>query len=74
MESVSYSFLLDGQATSYIKPSRGLRQGNPLSLFIFLICSEGLSAMIQKGEFDHLVKGARMYWTSPSISHLFFCE
>lgn len=56
MASVSYSFLLDGQATWYIKPTRGLRQGDPLSPFLFLICSEGLSAMMQKGELDQSIK------------------
>lgn len=74
MASVSYSFLLDGQATWYIKPTRGLRQGDPLSPFLFLICSEGLSAMMQKGELDQSIKGVKICRNGPAISHLFFAD
>ncbi len=49
MECVStptYSILINGVPQGYIHPSRGVRQGDPLSSFIFLICAEGLSSLI----------------------------
>lgn len=34
VSAVSYSMLVNGQSSSIIKPSRGLRQGDPISLYL----------------------------------------
>ena len=71
---VSYFVLVNGEAQGYIKPSRGLRQGDPLSPFLFLICAEGLSSLIRKAERDHLLRGVAICRGGPRISHLFFAD
>ena len=48
ISSVSYSILVNGEPQVDIKPSRGIRQRDPLSLYLFLLCSEGLNGLIQK--------------------------
>ena len=45
---VSYSILVNRESKGDIRPSRGLRQGDPLSLYLFLLCIEGLNRMLQK--------------------------
>ena len=50
VRTVIYSIMVNGQAVGRIKPSRGIRQGNPLSPYLFLLCAEALSSMLSKAE------------------------
>ncbi|XP_024162440.1 uncharacterized protein LOC112169614 [Rosa chinensis] len=46
--SVSFSMTLNGKVGSYFKPSRGLRQGDPISPYLFLFISKVISSLIQR--------------------------
>ncbi|KAE8656267.1 hypothetical protein F3Y22_tig00117005pilonHSYRG00280 [Hibiscus syriacus] len=50
---------------------RGLRQGDPLSLYLFLFCAQGLSALLLKAQRKNEIKGIRASLRGPRISHLF---
>lgn len=71
---VQYEVKFNGQTTETIIPGRGLRQGNPLSHYLFIICSEWLSWQITKYQTDQKFDGIRICRGAPPISHLFFCR
>ncbi|XP_030502854.2 uncharacterized protein LOC115718027 [Cannabis sativa] len=74
VSSVSYSIMHDGHRMRPILPSRGIRQGDPLSTYLFIICAEGFSALIKKFESQHLLQGCRVAHGAPSITHMLFAD
>ena len=71
---VSYSILVNGEPKGDIRPLRGLRQGDPLSPYLFLLCSEGLNRMLQKAASNDTIRVFSLCKRGPKISHLFFAD
>ena len=69
-----FSVLVNGNPTSYILSSRGLRQGDPLSPYLFLFCVEGPTALLKKVETDAIIRGVVASRGGPGISHLLFAD
>ena len=57
-----------------IHPKRGLRQGDPLSPFLFLLCTEGLHALIKHSARNGEIKGFSLCKRGPKLTHLFFAD
>lgn len=74
VSSVNYTITHGAREMGPVVPSRGLRQGDPLSPYLFILCAEGLSALIRKYESNQLIKGIKICRAAPSISHLFFAD
>ncbi|KAM6588709.1 uncharacterized protein LOC115718119 [Cannabis sativa] len=72
--SVSYAVLLNGCPLKKLIPQRGLRQGDPLSPFLFLLCQEVLSKLISKAEAQNEVHGIKIAHSATPISHLMFAD
>ena len=74
VRSVSYKVRFNSQETDVFNPTRGIRQGDPLSPYLFLICAEGLSSLLQYEEEAGGIEGIRVCRNAPSVSHLLFAD
>ncbi|CAN1814412.1 Putative ribonuclease H protein At1g65750 [Linum perenne] len=74
IKSVDYSVMINSSRSEQFVPERGLRQGCPLSPFLFLICVEGLSAMVKKAAADNQLHGVGVCRGAPAVTHLLFAD
>ena len=72
--SVSYRVKVNGDIGKSFTPGRGLRQGDPLTPYLFLLCAEGFSALLSEVESAGRIKGMQVCQRAPSISHLLFAD
>ena len=77
METVctaSYSVLINGEPKGLITPTREIKQGDPLSPYLFLFCAEGLSSLIRKAVTTNKLKGIQSCRGGVRISYLLFAN
>lgn len=74
VSTVSYSILINGVAHGNITPTRGIRQGDPLSPYLFLLCAKGLSAIIHEVGRNNQISGISICRGCPIITRLFFAD
>lgn len=74
LSTSSIVVLLNGQPCSEFKPSRGIRQGDPLSPYLFILCMEVFSRLLSHLQNTKQVQGIKLTPKSPPISHLFFAD
>jgi len=64
--TMEYHVLFNGDRIGPIIPERGLRQGCPLSLYLYIICVEGVSATIK----SHELRGKLHGTLSAALPHM----
>ncbi|CAO2814312.1 unnamed protein product [Amaranthus hypochondriacus] len=74
ISSVSFSFKVNGKVCGDVVPSKGLRQGDPISPYLFIICAEAFSRLISVSIDKLKINGIRICRGAPILSHLFFAE
>jgi len=65
---------MNGGLTEQINPSRGLRQEDPLSPYLFLLCAKDFSSLINDVESSRRIQGVTICTGAPSISHFLFAD
>jgi hypothetical protein len=74
LQTVSYSILINGEPQGFFRPFRGLRQGDPLSPYLFLLCTEGLHGLLKSAALSGAIHGVSISRTNPKLSHIFFAD
>ena len=74
IKSVSFFVLVNGEPHGNFTPNRGLRQGDPLSPYLFQLCAKRLQSLIQQVENSGSIKGVSLCSARPKVSHLFFVD
>ena len=68
ISTATYSVLIDGEPQGNITPTRRLRQGEPLSPYLFLLCR------LKKAESMGDLKGVSICRNGPKLTHLLFAD
>jgi hypothetical protein len=66
--------LFNGTPLEEFHPSRGLRQGDPISPYLFLLAAEGLSGLLKQSRQSSHLKGIQVAPTAPAVNHLLFAD
>ncbi|KAK8657530.1 hypothetical protein V6N13_035761 [Hibiscus sabdariffa] len=66
--------LLSPFSADEFNPSRGLRQGDPLSPYLFLICAEGLSVLLNDANRERTVCAGTIGRERLEVGHLLFAD
>ncbi|KAL0403871.1 UNVERIFIED_CONTAM: putative mitochondrial protein [Sesamum radiatum] len=74
VSSVSFSFLLNGIVFSSLKIEKRLRQGDPLFPYLFLLCAEAFSGLLQQEERAGNILGVSICRDGLAVSHILFAD
>jgi len=71
--SVQYTLLINGNITQSFTPRKGLRQGYPISPYLFLMCANIFSLALMKAKNQKRIRGIKIGKNGISLTRLFFC-
>lgn len=74
VSSVTYKVRFNDSLSDIFTPNRGPRQGDPLSPYLFILCSKWLSRTITCNVANKNLEGVRMGRRAPEMTHLFFAD
>ena len=74
VSTVEYRVRINAEESESFKPTRGLRQGDPLSPYLFLLCTEGLTSLLSHAVWSDELKGVQVCRDAPTISNLLFAD
>ncbi|KAK4262419.1 hypothetical protein QN277_027981 [Acacia crassicarpa] len=74
VSSVSFNVIWNGSQTEFFCPQRGLRQGDPISPLLFVLCMDKLSHVICDAVDDGSWKPMATSKQGPKVSHLMFAD
>ena len=70
----NFSILVNGTPTSTFNATRGIRQGDPISPFLFIMAMEGLGRNIKKELREKRIKGIKLWGNNLPVTHQQFVD
>lgn len=74
VSTMSYIILLNGRAHGSIRTERGIRHGDPISPFLFIMCAEALVSVLNRSEAKGRLHGIQLDKNGPAVHHLLFAD
>ena len=74
LSTISFSILLNGSPHGRLFPTRGLGQGDPISPYLFILCSEVLSRILARAENIGFIHGVKISRAAIPITYLMFAD
>ncbi|KAK3212866.1 hypothetical protein Dsin_017572 [Dipteronia sinensis] len=74
VSSVQFKVILNGETSDNCRAKSGIRQGDPLSPYLFVLCMEKMSHIIHHKLTEGIWKPVKISRNGPAISHLFFAD
>ena len=74
LSTVNFTLLLNGTKSASFSPSKSIRQGGPLSPYLFILCSEIMARLINRASDDGSISGVKMALGGLFISKLIYAD
>lgn len=71
-EDSIFSILVNGVPQGLTVSNKGLRQRGFVSIYLFLLCTEGLISLLKQATSNRLLEWIKIYWATLRINHLLF--
>lgn len=74
VSSVTYRYQVNGSKSKVIVPKCDLRQGDPLSPYLFILVFDVLLRLLSSANDTNLINGLKLAPGAPTLTHLFFAD
>ena len=71
VSTVRFSVLINEAPEDFITPQRGIRQGDPMSPYLFILCADVLTHLMNKAMEERALLGVKV--ARPSDESLIIC-
>lgn len=72
--SVSFSILINGLPSKEFYPDRGIWQNDPPPPYLFILCAEVFSHLLQRVEENNSLRGIKVALITPYVNNLLFTD
>jgi hypothetical protein len=69
---MNYVVIVNGIQTRQISPTRGIRQGDPISPYLFIICVVAFNSLLSRADDTKNLTSVPTFKKGPLLNHIFF--